>query len=238
MGLSNRDRKILWAKAGNQCSYRYKGNICTQKLVEAPNGMDTVVGFECHIVGRSKDSTRFLKNYPEDKVDTYENRILLCGSHHKLIDDKNNEQIYTIQVVRKMKKEHEYLISNRQTIADNLVNNQLRNFFQRLYERFEDSYSPNLGYELRNFLHKIKNEFLMCLSMNFSSPTPKSGFYTNELWSLCIIEVMSGFIILIDDFVNKERYDYKEPEKNKHVLSNWLRYFRKKCEDNGIIIFE
>lgn len=113
MVLSDRDRKILWAKAGNQCSYGYKGNNCTQKMIEAPNESDTVVGFECHIVGKTKDSARFLENYDDDKMDSYENRILLCGSHHKLVDDKNNEQIYTIKVVRKMKKEHENIISNR-----------------------------------------------------------------------------------------------------------------------------
>ncbi len=238
MVLSDRDRKILWAKAGNICSYRYKEDICTQKMIEAPNGSDTVVGFECHIVGKAKDSARFLETYPDDKIDTYENRILLCGSHHKLVDDKNNGQIYTISVVRKMKKEHEYFISKGMILADNLVDNQSRKLFQRLYDRFEDPYSPNLGYELRNLIQSIKNDFLMCLSMNFSSHSAKSAFYTNDLWSFVIIEVISGFILLIDDFDNKERYDYKEPEKNIHVLKNWLRYYRTKCEDSGIIIFE
>ena len=49
---------------------------------------------------------------------------------------------------------------------------------------------------------------------------------------------MSGIKIIIKDILNKERYDYKDPEKNRHVLFNWLRYYRTKCEDNGIIIFE
>jgi len=238
MVLSDQDRKILWAKAGNHCSYRYKGNRCTQKMIEALNGIDIVVGFECHIVGKTKNTARFLENYPNDKMDTYENRILLCGSHHKLVDDKNSEHLYTRQIVRKMKKEHEYFISNEQIAAENLVNNRLRNYFQRLYDRFEDPYSPNLGYELWNYLESLKNEFLMYMSMNFSSPSVKSGIYANNIWSFSIIKVMSGFILLIDDFVNKERFDYKYPEKNKHVLSNWLRYFRTKSEDNGIIIFE
>lgn len=238
MTLSDKDRKILWGKAGNQCSYRYKGNSCKQRLVEAPNGNETVVGFECHIIGKTDNSARYLENFPQDKMNSYENIILLCGSHHKLIDDKNNDQIYTIPIVRKIKKEHEYLVSNRQAVIESLIDNQQRNIFQRLYDRFEDPYSPNLGYELANYLQRIRRDFLMCLSMNFSSDSPKSNFYTNDLWSFCIIQVMSGFIILIDDYVNKERYDYHETEKNKHVLSNWLRYFRTKCEDNGLIIFE
>ena len=29
--------------------------------------------FQCHIVGKTKDSARFLENYPNDKMDTYEN---------------------------------------------------------------------------------------------------------------------------------------------------------------------
>ena len=52
----------------------------------------------------------------------------------------------------------------------------------------------------------------------------ESGIYSNEVWSFTIIRVMSIFII------NEERYDYKNPEENKHVLYNCLKYFRKKCE--------
>ena len=67
MTLSDKDRKILWGKAGNQCSYRYKGNSCKQRLVEAPNGNETVVGFECHIIGKTNNSARYLENFHQDK---------------------------------------------------------------------------------------------------------------------------------------------------------------------------
>lgn len=44
-------------------------------MVEASNRSDIVVGFECHIVGKTKDSARFLDIYPNDKMDTNENLI-------------------------------------------------------------------------------------------------------------------------------------------------------------------
>ncbi len=157
MVLSDRDRKILWAKAGNQCSYRYKGNNCSQKMIEAPNGSDTVVGYECHIVGKTKDSARFLENYHSDKMDTYENIILLCGSHHKLVDDKYNEQIYTIQVVRKMKNIHEYQAENQLTseLTAQLSNKTLKNKLLKCYKAFHTICNY---YFQKNFPEKYHNE--------------------------------------------------------------------------------
>jgi hypothetical protein len=85
MGLKRRDSKILWAKAMNRCSYRYKGDICDRELVISQKKTDTVVGEECHIVGKKEKSPRHVPHY--DNIDSYQNYILLCPTHHKLIDE-------------------------------------------------------------------------------------------------------------------------------------------------------
>lgn len=109
MGLSEHDRKILWAKAGNLCSYHYGHDICDEELVISNNREVTLAGEECHIVGEKPRSARYIADFPGR--DTYSNRILMCRKHHKVIDD--NEDIYTSEILRTMKKEHEKSIAER-----------------------------------------------------------------------------------------------------------------------------
>jgi hypothetical protein len=109
MSLSEHDRKILWSKAGNRCSYHYKGVTCDEELVILEGGKQILVGEECHIVSRKAGKARYIVDFPN--IDSYENRILMCRKHHKIIDD--NQEIYTIDVLRNMKSEHEESIKKR-----------------------------------------------------------------------------------------------------------------------------
>ncbi|MFH1367161.1 MAG: hypothetical protein ABIH38_04215 [Patescibacteria group bacterium] len=128
MVISEKDRKILWSKSGNQCSYNYNGKLCNQKLVESDNEVDgdTVVGEEAHIVGQNAGSARYLEKYLDR--DNYNNIILLCGTHHKLVDD--NEKIYTVDVLKKMKILHEKEVEknkNRVLIKDSEFKTEVKN---------------------------------------------------------------------------------------------------------------
>ena len=107
MGLSDRDRKMLWARAGNLCSYRHGDDICNELLVFDDGGQLVNNGEECHIVGERPGAARYLDSYPER--DTNSNRILMCRKHHRVIDD--NEAVYTIEVLQKMKASHEEAIA-------------------------------------------------------------------------------------------------------------------------------
>ena len=110
MKLTDRDRKLLWTKAGNRCSYRFGAEICGQPLsLEGPTRA-VVVGEECHIVGEKSGSARFLENFADRE--TYSNAILLCGTHHKLIDDKETRDAYPPELVRAMKLAHEQAVGS------------------------------------------------------------------------------------------------------------------------------
>lgn len=111
MSLRVQDRKRLWAKAGNRCSYRWKGNVCAQSLVLRDEGKDVVVGEECQIIGdKPGGSARYVVDYPNR--DAYENAILLCPTHHKVVDD--NENVYQIEALHQMKSEHEAVVASYQ----------------------------------------------------------------------------------------------------------------------------
>jgi len=103
MNLTDKDRKLLWAKAGNRCSYHFKGEICGQSLVVAAGGEDVVVGQECHIIGDRPGSARYSPDCPNR--DSYDNAILFCPIHHKMVDDI--QTTHTVSALEEMKREHE-----------------------------------------------------------------------------------------------------------------------------------
>ncbi|MCR5849243.1 MAG: hypothetical protein K6G92_00835 [Bacteroidaceae bacterium] len=100
MNISDKDRKLLWAKSGNRCA------ICKEKLFQPnENGTDINRGEECHIISKTPNGPRYMPNM--QNYDTYDNLILLCNLHHKEIDDDNNISLYPPQRLHQIKKEHE-----------------------------------------------------------------------------------------------------------------------------------
>jgi DNA-directed RNA polymerase subunit RPC12/RpoP len=109
LSIHDQDRKILWTKSGNRCSYNYGGEHCDEELVQLVNGRHVLVGDECHIVGGKSGSPRYVAGSP--KLDTYDNLILMCKKHHKIIDD--NEGEYPAELLLEMKRSHEKSIAER-----------------------------------------------------------------------------------------------------------------------------
>lgn len=107
MSISNKTRKILWARSGNQCV------ICKHDLVvdATPHDDDSVVAEECHIISTRGKGPRHDPSYPKEKLDSYENLILLCRIHHKMVDDQ--EGTYTTDILRQMKSNHEVSVSEK-----------------------------------------------------------------------------------------------------------------------------
>ncbi|MFO0872497.1 MAG: HNH endonuclease signature motif containing protein [Phycisphaerales bacterium] len=104
MPVSDKTRKILWGRAANRCAF------CRTELVLTPAaaGQHAVIGEECHIVARSPGGPRW-RAVAEAELDDYENLLLLCGNHHKLIDDLPDK--YTEALLRKVKRNHERWVS-------------------------------------------------------------------------------------------------------------------------------
>lgn len=120
MSITEKTRKILWGKAARLCS------ICRENLIEeskAEKDTPSIIGDECHIVSKKPNGPRYIEGFPEEKIDSYENLILLCKNHHKLIDDQ--EKNYLIDKLKKIKFEHEKWISK------NLIN-KTNNFGMKL----------------------------------------------------------------------------------------------------------
>jgi hypothetical protein len=66
---------------------------------------ETLVGEVCHIKGKKPDAARYDPAQTPAARNDYDNLILLCAPHHKVIDD--DEEAYTVERLRKMKTDHE-----------------------------------------------------------------------------------------------------------------------------------
>jgi hypothetical protein len=67
---------------------------CDQRLIFDDRGMLTVVAQIAHIRSESPNGPRYDAQYPVELIDSEENLLLLCGIHHKPVDD--HESVYAI----------------------------------------------------------------------------------------------------------------------------------------------
>lgn len=103
MSISLKTYKMLWGRSASRCSYP----DCQMELVIDASETDdeSLIGDVCHIVATEQNGPRGNSLLTSDQRDKYDNLILLCKVHHKLIDDQFNE--YTVEKLKQIKIAHE-----------------------------------------------------------------------------------------------------------------------------------
>lgn len=112
VAITTRTRKLLWARAHNECAFPGCTQSLTEDLDRAESGATdaTVVGQEAHIRAQSSDGPRYDPTY--EGVDGYENLVLMCPTHHSIID-ANHGAGYTVDQLIAMKRQQEARQSHR-----------------------------------------------------------------------------------------------------------------------------
>lgn len=111
-------RKALWGRSGNRCAYCKRNLMPTTDEVTgaALSGAGVLLGEEAHIrSGRADGGPRYRSDY--DGVDDYPNLILLCPTHHTLVD-KDGGAHYSIAQLEQLKQEHENWVDSRLSLAE------------------------------------------------------------------------------------------------------------------------
>ncbi len=87
--------------SGNQCA----APDCTRSLI-AKDG-ETIISKICHIEAANKKGPRFNSNMTDDERRHFNNLILLCDECHSIIDNMENEEKYSVSLLKEWKKNHE-----------------------------------------------------------------------------------------------------------------------------------
>jgi len=130
MTISVKTRKMLWGRSASRCSFP----DCRRRLVEDESETDdpSIVGDEAHIVARAEDGPRGDSDLSPEQRDRYDNLILLCKVHHKLVDDQPN--IYTVERLKEMKAKH------IEWVSENLDIDLARQWDDEVYATYIDKW--------------------------------------------------------------------------------------------------
>ncbi len=116
MSISQKDVKLLWGRAVGRCSFPE----CRIKLSQDKNTASESYPFgeQAHIVGESKNAPRGKSTLTEEERNSYFNLVLLCPTHHTIIDD--NPEDYPIEKLYMIKEKHELWVEQTYSESQDL----------------------------------------------------------------------------------------------------------------------
>lgn len=86
--------KKLFALSKNRCTFPN----CISPIIDISG---VVTGEISHIKAKRKNGPRYDPNQTDEERNAFENLILLCSPHHKIVDEKFD--VYTVEVLTEMK---------------------------------------------------------------------------------------------------------------------------------------
>ncbi|HRI93905.1 MAG TPA: HNH endonuclease signature motif containing protein [Accumulibacter sp.] len=113
----------LFALSGNRCAFPG----CSLPLVESAG---TVTGEICHIKARSKDGPRYDGSQTDGERHAFENLILLCRRHHKVVDSEPD--LYSAEALQEIKSIHEGVEGRPEQATDGFFAKILLNDLRRV----------------------------------------------------------------------------------------------------------
>lgn len=113
--------KRLFLLSCNQCA-----NPDCDNSLEARDEK-TIIAKICHIEAASSKGPRYNTNMTDDERRDYDNLILLCDECHSIIDNKDNENKYPVDLLKQWKRDHENKcrqekLKNTSTLLNQAIN--------------------------------------------------------------------------------------------------------------------
>ncbi len=138
--------KRLFSRSGNRCAFP----DCNQ-IIATDEGH--LVGEVCHIEAASKGGERYNPQQSEDERASFENLIILCRNHHAVTNDTVK---YTVDVLRKMKADHEVKFSRQSyEVPQNILSEAIAQYNETI-NRVEENTEEILAIN-RKLLEKIES---------------------------------------------------------------------------------
>lgn len=145
--------RLLYAHSGNCCAFEG----CHSPIFEDDG---TLTGECCHIESYSPNGPRYNKQQTETERNGYDNLILMCARHHKIID--SHPEQYTVEKLKSFKKNHESIYKEQQLNATDVMIKQLLldsekywSSLKRIEETDETGFKLELG---KNDIYSLMKE--------------------------------------------------------------------------------
>ncbi len=205
------DIKLLFAHSSNRCAF---------PKCKAPMAFgDTLLGEICHIKGARPGSARYDASQSPLERHQRENLILMCPTHHTVIDD--DEASYTVERLQQIKREHE-------TEATRLPDDEI----SRVAMSFE-----------QNVSNKNQSGGISAHTVNASSITLQTTESNNRLidqrrmvavenlWSILRnLSTEFGFVIFVDTiFLPQEMEDFFNGRRDISLMDCVSEYQNPQC---------
>jgi len=197
---------------------------CKKQLVIDETSTDdpSVIGEEAHIVARKKDGPRGEYPLDYDKRDKYDNLILLCSVHHKVIDDQTTK--YTVEKLRDCKKKHEAWIK------ENLIVDSLKIRDDELYATYIEKFIKltNL-HEWQNWTSFAFGSSEVLKKKEFDELKKVPDYIISRVWPQRYKPLESSLINfknIINDIV-KVYSEYPEENGNGYTTEKFYRRYQR-----------
>ena len=112
--ISEKTKILLWAKAGGRCEYEGCNKVLYRDLLTQTDGNNAYIA---HIVADSPDGPRGNDTLSKELETDLNNLMLLCDSHHRLID-KEQVAEHPVERLQKMKAKHEQRIERQTSLSE------------------------------------------------------------------------------------------------------------------------
>ncbi|MBV8298956.1 MAG: HNH endonuclease [Candidatus Eremiobacteraeota bacterium] len=114
MAILEKDVKLLWGFAANRCAIPECRRILAQN--PAVGGGGFTIGEMAHIVAEQPGGPRGDSALSDRQRNSYSNLILLCPTHHRIVDQ--DIETYTVSVLHSIKDEHETWVADKLSPTD------------------------------------------------------------------------------------------------------------------------
>jgi hypothetical protein len=143
---SPRDSTIrkLFALSMNQCAFP----DCKTEIIDPTTS--TILGEICHICAQSSGGPRYDPEQTSEERHSFENLVLLCRNHHKVIDDLENLHRFTIQFLIQLKADHEE--NAKRLMPDEFALSEM--LVSKLKEALESYASPSVNMNFQGAFFK------------------------------------------------------------------------------------
>jgi hypothetical protein len=207
------DIKRLFARSGNRCAFPK----CSSSIADG----DNLLGEICHIKSVKPGGPRFDQDQTQEKRNGYDNLILLCPNHHKVIDD--DEESYTVERLKKMK-------ITQEAVAATLPETEVNHVTQLFIDQSVSNQNQSGGLTA----HTVNADAINIQTSHVDTTTSARKIQAIEnVWSaICQLKNNFGDLLFVDGILTADELETFFSSREDRPIYQSIRIYK---DENSIL---